>query len=69
MLPPAEGYNITDGNGRAGLGGAARLAAPREPRALALHVIGREAAVAKKACAPEPDIQSDCLGFVHWKGV
>jgi hypothetical protein len=69
MLPPAEGYNITDGNGRAGLVGAAGVTCAGKARPFPLHVISREDAGPEEARAPEPDIQSDCLSFVHWKGV
>ncbi|MEH6411936.1 MAG: hypothetical protein V7741_15520 [Hyphomonas sp.] len=69
MLSAADGYNITDGNGGAGLVGAAGLAGAGEPGALALYMIGGEAARPEEARPPEPDIQSDSLGLVHWKGV
>ncbi|WP_430402682.1 hypothetical protein [Hyphomonas sp.] len=69
MLSPAEGYNITDGNDRARLVRSAGLASAGEPDTPALYMIGGDAARTEKSRAPEPDIQSDRLGLVHWKGV
>jgi len=52
MLSAADGYNITDGNGGAGLVGAAGLAGAGEPGALALYMIGGEAARPEEARPP-----------------